>query len=193
MAIENFDEVKTYFDTNKDTEEIKNYIGGLNPMTTDRANAFLNTEDGKKLLQPKLDTYHSKGLDTWKTNNLDKIYQERFTKEHPEADPKDLKYQELENKFNAAEKARLRETLTNKALKTAQEKNLPGDLIDFFIGADDESTQKNLDKFLETMAAHDETIKTEFAKSNSYIPPNGAGANLTDAEKTRAEIAKWMK
>jgi len=61
------------------------------------------------------------------------------------------------------------------------------------LGKHDESTQKNLDKFLATMAAHDEAIKLEFAKGSSYIPPKGGNANLGAEEKMRAEISKFMK
>ena len=34
---------------------------------------FLDGEQGKKYLQPKMDAYFSKGLDSWKANNLEKL------------------------------------------------------------------------------------------------------------------------
>jgi hypothetical protein len=192
MAIENFDEVKAYFDTNKDTEEIKNYIGGLNPVTTDRANAFLNTEDGKKLLQPKLDTYHNKGLESWKTNNLDTLVAAKVKELHPDADPKDLALNKLQAQLDKMQGDSARKDLTNKTLKQFQEKKLPAELVDFIIGADEDATSKNLEMLTALFAKHDEAIKTEFAKSNSYTPPNTKGNLGKEEEAARAEIAKFM-
>ena len=185
MAIENLAEVSAYLDTNKDLPEVKGYIGGF--ITTDRVNNFLEGEDGKKLLQPKLDVYHNKSLESWKTNNLDKIYKDRFIIENPGADPKDIKYQELENRFNLAEQGRLKETLTNKALKLAQEKKLPIELIDFVIGSDESSTIKNIDMLSAIFLTHDEALKTELLKGNTYVPPTG---NKTPITVTKEDFDK---
>jgi hypothetical protein len=124
---------------------------------------------------------------------LDKVYAERFAKENPGADPKDIKYQELENRFNAAEKGRLKETLTNKALKVAQEKKLPTDLIDYMVGEDEDSTNANLEKLSKIFIAHDEEIRKEFAKGNSYTPPGSKTTdNLSGDDKIRAQMRKAM-
>jgi hypothetical protein len=192
MTIENFKEVTDYFETNKDSEEVKGYIGGLNPVTPDRATAFLDTEDGKRLLQPKLDTYHSKSLESWKTNNVPKLVDEEVNKRFPKADPRDIALAKITSDFEAMKNEAARKDLTFKALKTATEKKLPTDLIDFFVGNDEETTSKNLEKFIATMAAHDEAIKTEFAKSNSYTPPKDKGDLGKEEETARAEIAKYM-
>lgn len=167
-------EIKAYLDTNKDNEEVKSYINGF--TTVDRVESYLNTEEGRKALQPKLDLYHGKGLETWKANNLDKIYQERFAKENPGVTPEQLKYQELENKFNLAEKGRLKETLTNKAFKLAQEKKLPVELIDYLIGDDETGTVNNVESMSAIFAKRDETLKTEWLKGNTHIPPGGQGS-----------------
>jgi len=193
MAIENFDEVKAYFETNKDNEDVKGYIGGLNPITPDRVSQFLEGEDGKKILQPKLDQYHSKSLESWKTNNISKLVDEEVKKRFPDADPKDVELKKLQADIEKMKQDALRKDQTNKALKIAQEKKLPTDLIDFFIGNDDETTTANLEKFMATMAAHDEAIKTEFAMGNSYTPPKDDKSNLSGDEKTRAEIQKYLK
>jgi hypothetical protein len=190
MAIENFDEVKAYFDTNKDNEDVKGYIGGL--VTPDRVNSFLESEDGKKLLQPKLDSYHTKGLKTWQDKNLNSLVDAEVKKRFPDADPRDVELKKLQAQLDQMQKETLHKDLTNKALKTATEKKLPSDLIDYFIGADEETTNKNLEKFIATMSAHDEAIRTEFAKGNSYTPPNNKG-NVGGDEKLRAEIQKYMK
>jgi len=186
-------EVQSYFEQNKDSEDVKAFVSGLNPVTTDRVKSLVNEDSNlKSWFDSERDKHLSKGIETFKTNNLDNLVSAKVKELYPDADPKDLKYKELEDKFNNAEKARLKETLTNSALKTAQEKKLPTDLIDYFVGSDAETTTKNLEKLIATMAAHDEAIKLEFAKGNSYTPPADKG-NVSDADKLRDEVRKWMK
>jgi len=201
MAIENFTEVQEYLNANNvEGNEVKTYLDSLKVEIMPTLEVFkgLTSTDAdyKSFIDSTNDKHTAKSLETWKTNNLDKLYQERYAKEHPTEDPtvlaSQLKYKELEDRLNASESKNMKEALTNKALKTAQEKKLPTDLIDFFVGADDEITTKNMDKLIATMAAHDEAIKLEFAKGNSYTPPNAKGGVGGD-EKVRAEIAKYMK
>jgi hypothetical protein len=184
-------EITAYLDTNKDTEEVKNYIGGF--TTPDRVNAFLNGEEGKKLLQPKLDSYHAKGLESWKTNNVNKLVDEEVKKRFPDADPKDVALKNLQAQLDKMQGDSLKKDLTNKTLKQFQDAKLPSELVDYMIGANEEETTKNVTALTALFAKHDEAIKTEFAKSNSYIPPSTKGNLGKEEEKARAEIAKFMK
>jgi len=189
--IENFEEVQKYITDNMEKDEkVKNYVGGF--VTPDRVNGFLESEDGKKLLQPKLDSYHTKGLKTWQEKNLEGLVSAKVKELHPDADPKDIELNKMKTMLEQMQKDTLKKDLTNKALKTAQEKKLPTDLIDYFVGNDEETTNKNLEKLIATMAAHDEAIKLEFAKGNSYTPP-GDGGGVGDEKKLREEISKYMK
>lgn len=43
------------------------------PLTFEDVITFLETTQGKKLLQPNLDTFFTKSLESWKQNNLEKI------------------------------------------------------------------------------------------------------------------------
>ena len=45
-------------------------------LTQEAVETWLGTEEGKKFLQPKLDSYHTKGLQSWQEKNLDKIKSE---------------------------------------------------------------------------------------------------------------------
>lgn len=190
MAIENFDEVKTYFEQNADSEDVKNYVGGF--LTPDRVNSYLDSDDGKKLLQPKLDANFNKGLSTWKTNNLQKLVDEKYAKLHPAADPKDKALEELKAEIENMKKEKTHETLKNTALKIATEKKLPTDLVDYFLGEDEESTVSNLNKLEDVFSKHDEQIKSDFAKGNSYTPPKTNEPVLNDKEKLKKQIHDIM-
>jgi len=187
-------EIKIYLEENKDTEEVKGYMNGLSTVTVDSANNFLNTEDGKKLLQPKLDTYHSKGMDSWKANNLDKLYTDRFNLENPTADPKEIannkKMADFETKIANMEKESTRKELTNKALKLAGEKQLPLDLIDFMVADTEENTNANITKlesvFMNTVNKMvDERLRGNTPGGGGTPPSNnpftpGPNFNLTE-------------
>jgi DNA topoisomerase VI subunit B len=179
-------EIKTYLDTNKDNEEVKSYIGGF--VTSDRVNSFLEGEDGKKLLQPKLDSYHGKGLETWKTNNLNKLVDEEVKKRFPQADPKDVELNKMKLMIEKMQKDTTKKELTNKALKIAQEKKLPSDLIDYFIGNDEESTVKNLGELEKIFSAQLEAAVAERMKGSGYIPPKGGGNTPIGIEALKAKL-----
>lgn len=176
-----FKEIIAELDKFKDSDDYKNYVSGL--MTADRVSAFLDTDDGKKMLQPTLDKYHSKSLDSWKNNNLSKLVDDEVKKRYPETDPKDAKLAELQAQFEQMKAEATRKDLTNKALKVATEKGLPVELIDFLIGNDEETTTNNLSTFEkifnDKLSAGVETK----LKANTYVPPVDEPDQLDGVER----------
>jgi len=186
-------EVKTYLDTNKDTEEVKGYMNGLNPITVDSANNYLNTEDGKKILQPKLDTYHSKGLESWKANNLDKLYTDRFNLENPTADPKEIannkRIADLEAKIANGEKESTRKELVNKTLILLGEKEMPTELLDLVVGDTEENTNARMEKLEAVFLAKVNKIVEERLKGKT---PGGGGGN-TNTGSAKNDFINMIK
>ncbi len=131
-------------------EDLKNYLEGLS-VTPEGVKEYLDSEDGKKLLQPILDKYHTKSLESWKANNLDKITQEAvdqaIKEKYPDETDDQKRLKALEQELDNEKKARNRELLRNKAISTATEKGLPIDVIDHFLGDDEDSTLANIAKF----------------------------------------------
>jgi len=160
-----FNEIVESLKTFEGTEDFENYIGGF--VTADRVSKFLETDAGKQFIQPTLDKYHNKGLETWKTNNLDKLVNEKVKELYPEADPKDTELAKLKADLEAMKAESVRKDLTNKALTVATEKELPIDLISYFVGADEDSTTANLEK-LETAfnAAVEKVVTKRLGKSH---------------------------
>ena len=60
----------------KEEQELLDTLRGkfVNAETVE---AFLETDEGRRLLQPRLDKYFTKGLKTWQDNNLEKEVQAR--------------------------------------------------------------------------------------------------------------------
>jgi len=165
-------EIKTYIESNKDNAEVKSYIGGF--ITSDRVDTFLNTDDGKKLLQPKLDSYHGKGLETWKTNNLSKLVDEEVKKKFPTKDPNELALENMKAEMEKMKTESSRKDLKTNAMKTLSDKKLPTDLVDYFIGADEVTTNANLTKFETILNASVTSLVAEKLKGG-YTPPSEKG------------------
>ncbi|MGG3210951.1 DUF4355 domain-containing protein [Geobacillus stearothermophilus] len=167
----NLEDVKKFFEENKDNEEVKAYLQGLRSVSVEEVQKMLvENEELKRWLDSEKDRHFSKGLETWKRNNLQKLIDEEIKKRFPEADPKDVKLKELEAKIAQMEQEKLREALKNKALTLASEKKLPIQLIDYFIGQDEESTLQNLSTFEEVWTSHLQTLVDEKLKSTGVQP-----------------------
>lgn len=151
------------------TSELATKFGGL-----DMFKQKINTDkDFKSFIDSLKDTHLTKGLETWKANNLQKLIDEKVKELYPEDDPKDTELSKLKLEMENMKKEALKKELTNKALKIATEKGLPADLVDYFIGQDEESTTKNLETLEKVFTDKLETTVKERLKDNSYTPPAG--------------------
>jgi len=195
MTVENIGEVTAYFEANKDNEDVKTYLDSFKVQVQPTLEVFknkLNDPDFKSFFDSEKDKHTSKSLKSWQENNLQGLISAKVKELYPDQDPKDKQIAELKQQFEQMQKDSARKELTNKALKTAQDKKLPTDIVDFLVGPDEETTNANLEKFAAAIAARDEAIKLEFAKGSSYTPPKDKGGLGTEEEKARAEIAKYM-
>ncbi|ENJ9655971.1 DUF4355 domain-containing protein [Clostridium botulinum] len=127
----------------------------------------------KSYIDSLKDQHLSKGLETWKSNNLESLVNEKIKELYPEEDPKDNELKKLKQEMENMKKETLKKELTNKALKIATEKGLPTELVDYFIGQDEESTNKNLETLEKVFTGKLETTVKERLKDNSYTPPSG--------------------
>ena len=67
--------------------------------------------------------------------------------------------------------------MLNKSLIIADEKKLPKDIIKYFIGEDEETTNKNLEALESVFSSHVETLVQERLKDKSYTPPKNGGSD----------------
>ncbi|MFD4417644.1 MULTISPECIES: DUF4355 domain-containing protein [Bacillus] len=164
------DEVKKFLEENKENEEVKSYLNELSAVSADKVNGFLDTEEGKRLIQPRLDSHFTKGLDTWKANNLDALVDAKVKELYPEETEEQKRIRKLEKELEDQKSAAQREKLLNKAVSYASEKQLPADVVEFFIGEDEESTMKNLGAFEEKYsAALQKAIESKFQENGRDV------------------------
>ncbi|MGG0775954.1 DUF4355 domain-containing protein [Bacillus rugosus] len=164
------EEVKKFLEENKENEEVKAFVGELSAVSADKVEGFLETNEGKRLIQPRLDSHFTKGLETWKANNLDALVDAKVKELYPEETEEQKRIRKLEKELEDQKTAAQREKLLNKAVSYASEKQLPADVVEFFIGEDEESTMKNLGAFEEKYnAALQKAIESKFQENGRDV------------------------
>lgn len=159
----NIEEVKSFFEEHKDDKEVKDYLNGLKTVSVDDVKGFLDTEEGKRFIQPELDRYHSKGLESWKEKNLENLIEKEVQKRNPEQSEEQKRISALEKELEKRDAEAKREKLRSNALGKAQELNLPTSLVDRFLGDSDEDTEQNLKALKETFDKYvQEGVESKF-------------------------------
>ena len=171
-------ELKTFLESaDGKTEEVTAYLRGLFPADLKAAQAFAETADGKSWLDSVKDKHLQKGLETWKANNLETLLDAEIKKRFPEKDSKEIEVEKLKSEITTMKTEKQREALQNKAMRLAGEKGLPLELVSFFVGENEETTQQNLGKLEETFASAVQKSLEARLKTDSYTPPvSGAGS-----------------
>ncbi|HDJ2785196.1 alanyl-tRNA synthetase [Staphylococcus aureus] len=166
----NIEEVKSFFEEHKDDKEVKDYLKGLKTVSVDDVKGFLDTEEGKRFIQPELDRYHSKGLESWKEKNLEDLIEQEVRKRNPEQSEEQKRISALEQELEKRDAEAKREKLRSNALGKAQELNLPTSLVDRFLGDSDEDTEQNLKALKETFDKYvQEGVESKFKSSGRDV------------------------
>ncbi|HDC6090759.1 DUF4355 domain-containing protein [Staphylococcus aureus] len=166
----NIEEVKSFFEEHKDDKEVKDYLKGLKTVSVDDVKGFLDTEEGKRFIQPELDRYHSKGLESWKEKNLENLIEQEVQKRNPEQSEEQKRISALEQELEKRDAEAKREKLRSNALGKAQELNLPTSLVDRFLGDSDEDTEQNLKALKETFDKYvQKGVESKFKSSGRDV------------------------
>jgi uncharacterized protein YdaU (DUF1376 family) len=202
-----FEEVRQFMKDNENDEQVQAYIKGL--ITPDRVQVFLESDEGKRFLQPRLDSYFAKGLDTWKNNNLQKIVDEKISEKYPAETEQEKRIKALEQKLAEEERARKKQETEKKAIRLLTENELPVDFVDFLSADDDVELNGKFETLKATLGAWSGKILEGKFKEAGRIPRKPSGLddgvknpwskedwNLTEQGKMlkeNPELAKYFK
>lgn len=183
-------DVKEFINQNKDNEDVKSFVSGLNPINLDRVKEFVGKDkDAQGWLDSEKDKHLQKGIETFKNNNLQKLIDDQYKKQHPDADPKDTELANMKAEIEKMKQETLHKDLTNTALKIAQEKKLPANLINYFIGQDEETTKTNITA-LEKEFKNAVQTEVDSRLKGGYKPPKDNNSSLTAEEQAKAQVNK---
>lgn len=184
-----FQEVKEFLESEAGkASEVTAYLQGLNPLTVARVQEYIDkTPEGKSWGDSLKDKHLQKGLETWKSNNLESLLNDEIKKRFPEKDEKELEVEKLRAEIEKMKLEKLRETLSNKAIKIANEKNLPIELVDFFIGADEQATVSNVKGLEDTFGQYVQKMVEQRLKGDGYVPPKDNDGRQSSLESLSME------
>ncbi|MEB3127530.1 DUF4355 domain-containing protein [Bacillus paralicheniformis] len=173
----NLEEVKQFLNDNKENEDVKAYLEELSAVSADKVKGFLETDEGQKLIRPKLDQHFTKSLETWKANNLDELVDTKVKELYPEETEEQKRIRKLEQELEKQQREAKREKLMNTAISYASEKGLPTDLVAYFLGDDEETTKSNLGTLEEKFSAFvNKAVEDKFRANGRDVEPGGGGS-----------------
>ncbi|MCX0386647.1 DUF4355 domain-containing protein [Clostridium perfringens] len=172
------------------TELVKGFIN--KGLTLDAFKSKLKEKDFKAFLEGEGGKDFEKRLKEWKKNNLEKELEPFIQEKYPDliTDPTQKKILELEKKLADEQKANARKDLITEAIKYANEKKIPSNLVENFLGEDLEKTKANLDSFIETINPWVSEQVDERLGASSWVPGgNGnSGASKSLGEQLAEEL-----
>lgn len=179
------EEVKQFLESEEGrTEEVGKLLSSYVPITKEKVQEYVEEEpDAKAWIDSVKDKHLQKGLETWKSNHLETIINDEIKKRFPEKSEQELEVERLKSEINKMKLEKEKETLTNKTMQIASERNLPIELAGFFIGENEESTLKNLTVLESAFQGSVQKALEERLKTNGYTPPKAGGAVSQDLEK----------
>lgn len=163
-----FEEILAAMKQHENSDEYKKFVDGL--FTPERVKAFLETEAGQKAMQPFIDKQAAKGLETWKTNNLQTLIDDEVKKRFPDTDPKDAEIANMKAQLEAMQKESTRKELLIKAQAIATEKKLPVSLVSYFVGDDEKATKANLETLEKVFTEALSASVDDRLKQGNHIP-----------------------
>ena len=153
-------------------------------LTATHIENYLQNSEGQKLMQPKLDKYFNKGLETWKQNNLEKLIDEEIAKRYPEETPEMREIRALKQQLEQKEREAVHRELTILAQRKASEIGVPTELASYFIADNEELTIKNVEKFDSAFKSHVDAAVIERTK--------GTTPKMTASQSPKPKDVKQM-
>lgn len=187
-------EVKAFLDKEKNNEEVKAFLRGFERISEESVNQFLDTEEGYRLLLPRLHSHFDRTLVSWKANNLEKEFETRLKDEiairYPEDTEDRKRIKDLERAKKDTDSKLLRAELKSEATTFLSEANLPQDLMEHLIGTDEEKTLKNLEAFKTMMDSFQVKNTDDIYKKHGREPKEGV--ELTPLEDLDKQLKTAM-
>lgn len=179
--IESLEDEAEVLDTLKEHEEIKS-------LAKDFDVNKIALEDFTKLLQEnkeikgywasEKDRAVSKGVNTFKENNLQKLIDESIKAKSNEGKTKEqIALEEIQAKYEAMEKQMKIKELESKYKDTLVEKGLDTRLMKFIISENEDDITKNIDFFNEIIVSNTNLKVNERLNESSFKPKNNKDLN----------------
>ena len=174
-------------DEERDIIEVLQKIEGVQKAYTleDFKKQLSDNPEVKAYYQSSLDSGIGKGVASFKEKTLPKIIEEEVKKaSNKNKSPEQLKIEELEQKLIQIEKDKAKAEMSSKYTKVLSEKGLSSDLLTFILGADDETTDKNIETITNIINNNvSERVKGKITENPPIPKGNEGGRELDGVER----------
>lgn len=141
-------EIKQFLIDNKDQADVKEYLNMLSSVTPEKFKSYLETDEGKRLVKPVVDSAVTKGIDTYKEKTLPGLVDAKVKELYPDETPEQKRIREQEDRIKKLEYDNTLKELRGIALQHITENKLPfSKIVDKLIGQDQEATISNISAF----------------------------------------------
>lgn len=171
----------------QNTDLVKGFIA--NGLTLDAFKGKASEKEFKAYIDSLNDKHFEKALKTWKDNNLEKELEPFIKEKYPEliTDPVQKQIAELQAQLEKEKAANARKDLIAQAISYANEKKIPSQFVERFLGEDLEKTKAALDEFNTVYSKSLESLVDERIKSSSFNPGVNSGGLDKNFGKQMAE------
>ncbi|WP_195972954.1 DUF4355 domain-containing protein [Clostridium thermobutyricum] len=171
----------------QNTDLVKGFIA--NGLTLDAFKGKASEKEFKAYIDSLNDKHFEKALKTWKDNNLEKELEPFIKEKYPEliTDPVQKQIADLKAQLDKEKAASARKDLLAQAISYANEKKIPSQFVERFLGEDLEKTKAALDEFNTVYSKSLESLVDERIKSSSFNPGVSTGGLDKNFGKQMAE------
>lgn len=113
-------------------------------LTPDTVSSYLDTEQGKSIISPRLDSFASKAIESWKSKHLDEIVTQRVNELNPAETEEQRQLRQVQAKLKEIEAEKDRLALQSVATAALTNVGLPSVFADYVIGDSPEATKHNV-------------------------------------------------
>lgn len=154
----------------QNTDLVKGFIA--NGLTLDAFKSKVHDKEFKAYIDSLNDKHFEKALKTWKDNNLEKELEPFIKEKYPDLikDPVQKQIAELQAQLEKEKAANARKDLLAQAISYANEKKIPSQFVERFLGEDLDITKGNLDELKTTLDEIKSKDREEILKSGSFNP-----------------------
>ncbi|MEG1256617.1 DUF4355 domain-containing protein [Clostridium sp.] len=156
-------------------------------LTLDAFKGKLTEPEFKSFVDSVKDTHFNTALDTWKTNNLQKLIDAELIKKNPSLTPEQLKIEELTKQFEEEKIQRQLSEQKSRLKDEMREQNVDPRIIDLLINKDADVTKANLQLYVEANKNYIQKEVENRLKDGQYTPP---GSEADKAKQAEVDVMK---
>ena len=148
---------------------------------------FMETDEGRKILNPMFDKRVSTAIETWKTNNIDKVVNDELVKRGFVQTDEQKKMMELENEIASIRKEKEMAEKRAIALAELNANGLNATLADYIPHDSEESIRNGVTTFKSIL---DDLVAQEVKKKTAGTGAKPQGVNQPQPQLTTKDVMK---